>query len=148
MRIALDTNILAYAIGLNDAPRKQAAAALLYRLAPQNIFVPLQALGELFHVLITKAGMEGADARAIVLKWYDRYSVIEMSQAILLTAIELSSEHHLRIWDAIMMAAAGSAECRLLLSEDLHTGFTWNGVTVINPFSKTPHDLLAEALDQ
>ena len=27
------------------------------------------------------------------------------------------------------------AGCRLLLSEDLHEGFTWAGVTVVNPFS-------------
>ena len=146
MRIALDTNVLAYATGVNDAARKEAAVELLHRLAPENLFVPVQALGELFHVLITKAAMKGADAQAIVLRWYDRYSVVETSQAVLLTAMELASEHQLRIWDAIMMSAAASAECRLLLSEDLHDGFTWNGVTVVNPFSKTPHELLSEAL--
>ena len=45
------------------------------------------------------------------------------------------------------MAAAASAGCRLLLSEDLHDGFTWNGVTVINPFVPEPNALLAELLD-
>jgi predicted nucleic acid-binding protein len=147
MRIALDTNVLAYATGLNDAARKNAAVELLRRFPPEDLFLPVQALGELFHVLVTKAAIKRPDAQAIVLKWYDRYSVVETSQAVLLSAMELASEHGLRIWDAIMMAAAVSAECRLLLSEDLHHGFTWNGVTVVNPFSKTPHELLTEAID-
>ena len=56
------------------------------------------------------------------------------------------AQQRLRIWDAIMLAAASFAECRLLLSEDLQDGFTWNGVTVVNPFSKTPNALLAALL--
>jgi hypothetical protein len=34
----------------------------------------------------------------------------------------------------------------LLLSEDLQGGFTWNGVTVTNPFSQEKHELLAAVL--
>jgi predicted nucleic acid-binding protein len=30
-----------------------------------------------------------------------------------------------------------------VLSEDLQDGFTWHGVTVVNPFRETPHHLLA-----
>jgi predicted nucleic acid-binding protein len=148
MRIALDTNVLAYAGGLNDAARKATAADLLRKLPANDIFVPVQALGELFYVLVSKAAVTGVDAKAVVLKWRDQYSVIETSQAVLLAALELASQHHLRIWDAIMIAAAGSVGCRLLLSEDMHDGFTWSGVTVVNPFSKRPSDLLLEALEQ
>ena len=146
MRIALDTNVLAFAAGLNDAARRDSASALLRKLPPENVFIPAQATAELFHVLVTKAGLRGRDAQAIVLKWCDQYRLIDTSQGVLLAAMELSSQHHLRIWDAIMMSAAASAECRLLISEDLHNGFTWNGVTVVNPFSKRPHELLTEAL--
>ncbi|TIP50920.1 MAG: PIN domain-containing protein, partial [Mesorhizobium sp.] len=32
--------------------------------------------------------------------------------------------------------------CRLLLSEDLQDGFTWGGVTVVNPFASPRHALL------
>ena len=31
---------------------------------------------------------------------------------------------------------------RRLLSEDMHEGFIWNGVTIANPFCKAPHPLL------
>jgi predicted nucleic acid-binding protein len=32
----------------------------------------------------------------------------------------------LSIWDAVIYSAARAAGCRLLLSEDLQTGFNWN----------------------
>jgi len=147
MHVALDTNVLAYASGINDFERKQIANAVLKKLPPDSTFIPVQALGELFHVLLAKAGLSAVDAKTIVLKWWDQYSVLETSAAVLLAAMELSADHRLRIWDAIMIAAAASAGCRVLLSEDLQDGFTWNGVTVVNPFAKSPNDLLMEVLN-
>ena len=37
--------------------------------------------------------------------------------------------------DAVILSAAAESGCRLLLSQDLQEGFTWNGVTVTNPFA-------------
>jgi predicted nucleic acid-binding protein len=45
----------------------------------------------------------------------------------------------------VILSAASQAGCRLLLSEDLQDGFTWGGVTVINPFA-SPRHLLLEAI--
>ena len=52
--------------------------------------------------------------------------------------MELATSHQLSLWDAIMLAAAAQAGCRLLLSEDMQDGFTWRGVTVRNPFTTAP----------
>ena len=142
MKIALDTNVLAYAEGVNDSVRRDAALELLARLPQTAVFVPVQSLGELFHVLVRKAGRSAASARDAVLGWRDAFSLIETSPAVLLAAMELASDHQLTIWDAIILAGAAQAGCRLLLSEDLHDGFTWNGVTVTNPLAKKRHALL------
>ena len=56
MRIALDTNILAYAEGVNGSARKRAALELIRKLPERSTFVPVQVLGELFRVLVGKAG--------------------------------------------------------------------------------------------
>jgi predicted nucleic acid-binding protein len=45
-----------------------------------------------------------------------------------------------------VLAAAAEAGCRLLLSEDLQDGFTWQGVTVTNPFAPTLHPILVGLL--
>lgn len=146
MRVGLDTNVLVYAEGMNDAARKGTIVRLLRRVPPENVHLPVQAAAELFHVLITKGSVAPADAKNAVLRWCDQYSLVDSSEAILLSAMELSSQHGLRTWDAIIMAAAASVGCRLLLSEDLHDGFTWNGVTVVNPFAPKPNALLMELL--
>jgi predicted nucleic acid-binding protein len=146
MRIALDTNVLAYAEGVNGAVKKRAALEIVERLPEDSTFLPVQVLGELFHVLVRKAGRTPESARAAILSWSDLFPLIETSPAVLLAATELSTQHRFGIWDAVIFAAAAGAGCRLLLSEDLRDGFTWNGVTVTNPFSREKHDLLAGLL--
>jgi predicted nucleic acid-binding protein len=103
-------------------------------------------LGELFHVLVRKAGRTPKKARSAILSWQDAFSQVETSPSVLISAIDLAADHGLSIWDAIILAAASAAGCRLLVSEDLQDGFTWNGVTVANPFAEEVNSLLASAL--
>ena len=58
----------------------------------------------------------------------------------------LAATHRLQIWDALILATAAGAGCRLLLSEDMQDGFVWKGCTVANPFAAPLHPLLADAL--
>src|SRR5450432_1028283 len=136
MRIALDTNILAYAEGINDLPRKKVVLNLLEKLPKDETFVPVQVLGELFNVMVREAGLSPQRARTVILSWRDTFSLIETSPAVLIAATDLAAHHKLGIWDSVILSAAAAAGCRLLLSEDLQDGFTWNGVTVANPFSE------------
>jgi predicted nucleic acid-binding protein len=66
MRIALDTNILAYAEGVNGALMRDKALKLIQRLPPEAIVLPAQALGELFNVLVRKAKRRPGRAREAV----------------------------------------------------------------------------------
>jgi predicted nucleic acid-binding protein len=146
MRLALDTNVLAYAEGVNGAARKKATLEIVAKLPQEDTLVPAQVLGELFHVLTRKAGRSPERARDAILGWRDAFSTIETSGPVLLAAIDLAVHHNLGIWDSIVLAGAAAAGCRLLLSEDLHAGFTWGGVTVANPYANQKNDLLAELL--
>jgi predicted nucleic acid-binding protein len=146
MRLALDTNVLAYAEAVNGGPGKKAALDLIAKLPEGSTFLPVQVLGELFHVLVRKAGRSSERARAAIFDWQDAFPLIETSPAVMLSAIDLAVHHRLSIWDAVVLAASAAAGCRLLLSEDLQSGFTWNGVTVTNPFSAEKHELLAALL--
>ena len=147
MRLALDTSILAYAEGVNGAARKKTALDIIGRLPSVSTFLPVQALGELFHILVRKAGRPPERARAAILSWQDAFPPIETSPTVLIAATDLAARHSLSIWDAVVFSAAAAAGCRLLLSEDLQDGFTWQGVTVTNPFSAARHPLLAALLE-
>ena len=145
MRVALDTNVMAYAEGVDDDRMQAIAMELVLKLPSGSTILPIQTLGELFNVLVRKGGRSRDAARAAVLKWRDGFPVIETSAAIMLAATDLAVDHRLNISDSVILSAASQAGCRLLLSEDLQNGFTWNGVTVTNPFAASRHPLL-EAL--
>jgi predicted nucleic acid-binding protein len=145
VNVALDTNILAYAEGLNGARAKASALRLLRRLSPDQTLIPVQVLGELFAVLVRKANRPRATAATAILSWGDAYPLVDTSSDVMVAALDLAVAHKLGIWDAIVLSAAADAGCRLLLSEDLQDGFTWHGVTVANPFAPSRNPLL-EAL--
>jgi predicted nucleic acid-binding protein len=142
MRVALDTNVLAYAAGIDGQERKYAALDLLSRLPEEDTFLPVQVLGELFRVLVRKAGFSPELARKTIHRYHDTYPLVETSPAVLLAATDLAAGHKLGIWDAVIFAAAAEAGCRVLVSEDLQDGFTWRGVTVANPFAGKRNELL------
>lgn len=73
----------------------------------------------------------------------DAFTPIETSAGVMFAAADLAVDHQFGIWDAVILAAAAAAGCRLLLSADMHEGFTWRGVTVTNPFAPARHELLA-----
>jgi len=146
VRVALDTNVLAYAEGVNGATMKRSALKLIERLPQATTFLPVQSLGELFHVLVRKAGRKAAVARKAILDWQDAFPVIETSCEVMLGAADLATDHQLTIWDSVILSAAAEAGCRLLLSEDLQEGFVWRGVSVVNPFAESKNELLATLL--
>ncbi len=96
--------------------------------------------------MVRRAALSPERVRAAILSWQDTFPLIETSPAVLLAATDLATHHQLGIWDSVILSAAAAAGCRLLLSEDLQEGFTWNGVTVTNPFSQTKHELLGPLL--
>jgi len=148
LRIALDTNVLAYAEGINGVERRDVALNLVRRLPQEATIIPVQVLGELFNVLVRKGGKSRSDARAALLSWRDTFAVVETSPEVMLAALDLATDHQLGIWDAVILSGASQAGCRLLLSEDLQEGFTSAGVTVVNPFSLPRHPLLTALLEE
>lgn len=147
MRVALDTNVLAYAEGVNGIAMRNTALDMVGKLPQDSVILPVQALGELFQVLVRKAGRSPRDARSAILSWRDAFSLVETSSTVMLAAADLAVDHRFSLWDAVILSAAAEADCRLLLSADMQDGFTWNGVTVTNPFAKSKHPLLKAMLE-
>ncbi|CAN5300429.1 PIN domain-containing protein [soil metagenome] len=144
---AIDTNILVYAEGVNGPEKSAIANSLLDRLAPVDITLAVQTLGELFHVLTRKTRYTPAQASAAVGLWRQQYTIVPTSVAVFENASSLAASSGYQIWDAVILAAAAEAGCRLLLSEDMHEGFVYRGVTIANPFAERLHPLLASLLE-
>ncbi len=146
MRLALDTNILAYAEGLGDALRCNLALQLIEKLPSDAVVLPAQILGELSRVLTGKAKRSPSQARKAVLGWADSFEVADSTWFAFQAALDLTVDHQLQMWDALILAVAAEHHCRMLISEDFHHGFTWRGVTVVNPFAAESSPLLTGLL--
>jgi predicted nucleic acid-binding protein len=146
LRVGLDTNVLAYAEGIDDPRRQMMACALITQLVEKDTVIPAQALGELYNVLLRKGNWSRDDARGAITIWRDIFTVGATTETAFLAAVDLATDHRLKIWDCVIISVAAENECRLLLSEDMQDGFTWRGVTVVNPFASAPHPLLAALL--
>jgi predicted nucleic acid-binding protein len=144
--VAVDTNVLVYAEGVGDAVRWQTARQILSAIPSAEFVLPAQVIAELAHVLGRKTALSLGEVREKVRLW-ERDAAIAPTQASTLeAALDLAAEHGLQVFDAIILAAASEADCRMLLSEDMQDGFVWRGVTVVNPFAATAHPLLADLL--
>ena len=146
MRAALDTNLLVYAEGFGDEARVSAIRLLLDRLRAAELVVPLQCLGELYRVLTGKAGRPARQVQEAVLAWMDAYPVVESTEAAWRGAMDLCVAHQLGSWDALVLNVAAEGGARLLLTEDLHAGFSWRGVKVVNPLAEAVDPLLTQLL--
>ena len=140
MRAAFDTNILAYACRIDrseaDFTKADQADALIGGLSDggAQLFVAAQSLLELFEVLTRKGGWSRPEAAGVMERFAREFAVVPTDTAVLAKARIIAVEHHLRIFDATILAAAASVDCETLYSEDMHHGFAWQGVTILNPF--------------
>lgn len=148
LRIALDTNLLVYAEGVNGPERRDDARRIVDRLHLEHeIVIAVQTLGELHRVLTEKARMPSALAAEAAHGWRRLAHIAPSDETTLIAAYDLIDAHPHQIWDAIILSAAAEAGCGLLLSEDMQDGFVYRGVTVANPFAETLHPLLASLLE-
>ena len=116
------------------------------QLIEQDVVLPAQTLGELSRVLTTKAGRSPEQTRQAVLEWGDSVVVADSTWTCFQAALDLTVVHQMPIWDALILAVAAEQRCRILLSEDFQDGFTWRGITVVNPFTNPPSHQLRRLL--
>lgn len=133
-----------YAQGLhaNDEPKRQQVLSLIDAVPATSFILPVQVLGELLNVLTRGLRRSRQEAAQVVKGWQDTFDVVPTTPVALTRGMDLMLDHGLAVWDAIILATAAEAGCRVLLSEDMQDGFTWGGVTIVNPFASPPHPLL------
>ena len=133
--IALDTNVLAYGEQVGDETQCRLALELNEQIPKYQVFLPAPVLGALYRVLTGKAFRSPTAVRDALMGWSDSFEVADSTWTALQSALDLSVDHGMQIRDALILSIATENRCRALLSEDLQNGFTWRGVTEINPFA-------------
>ena len=135
-RCFLDTNILIYAHD-RSSPHKQGIARTLVRdlWRSGTGCISTQVLQEL-HVTLTRKLPKplAPDISRRILSSLLEWHTETVFPKTILHATELAELHQLSFWDGLIVAAALTAECRFLVSEDLQHGFRIRDMVVVNPF--------------
>lgn len=134
-RTFLDSHIIVYANDRRD-PAKQARALVVVKdlFARRCGVVSTQVLQEYAAVALTKLH-QAPDVVQRQLRLLESFTVVPVSASIIRRTIEIYALFPTSYWDAAIIAAAESAGCDTICTEDLNPGQFYSGVRVVNPFA-------------
>lgn len=144
--VFVDSNVLLCRRDLDEPVKRLLAAAWVehhWRAASGR--TSFQVLGE-YYTNATRRLRPGLDADdawddvEALLSWRPQPIDAELLQK----GREVERRFRLSWWDSLIVAAAQSQNCTLLLSEDLQDGARYGGVTVRSPFTLSVNDAAAE----
>jgi predicted nucleic acid-binding protein len=139
----VDSNVLVYRHDRDEPDRQQRAQSVMKALWQLRAGrVSTQVLHE-FYVVVTRKLATPVDrdlARAEVRQletWRPVVPTLEVRQR----AWSLEDRFALSWWDALIVAAAQHAGCSAVLTEDLQDGQQFDGVHIVDPFTREPGEL-------
>lgn len=130
----LDTNILIQAIDKTDRRKMKIARQLLREAAENNRgVISTQVLQEFYMAATKKLGVEPLMAKELLHQFHN-FETIIISPNLISEAVDCSILNRISFWDSLIVAAAESAGCSAVWTEDLNDGQIIRGVKIKNPF--------------
>ena len=145
--VFVDTNVLIYRHDSSDPVKQSRAEDWIRFLARyRSARISFQVLQELYVTLTRKLkpGFDASEAQEIV-RDLAVWRPVAVDLAILERSWLLQQRYSLSWWDALIVAAALSCECSVVLTEDLQHGQLLGETRVIDPFTlpdRTPAEVL------
>jgi predicted nucleic acid-binding protein len=134
MSTFLDTNVVVYAFDRADAAKQQIAIEILE--SDDRLVLSTQVLLETWWVLTRRLAEPLEESQAAdIIEQLGQLPTISTDPQLVRQAIATSRRFETAIWDALIIEAARSAGCSVVLSEDFQPGQDFDGVTVENPFA-------------
>jgi predicted nucleic acid-binding protein len=135
-RVFVDSNVLIYAYDNQARAKRSAARKRLDELWRNgNGVVSVQVLQEFFNNATRKLKepLDISKAREIA-SLYSEWVVAPSSVKEVLRATDIMPLYQLSFWDSLIIAAAETADAKLLLTEDMQHGQIIAGIRIENPF--------------
>ena len=139
-RFFLDTNVLIYWMDASDQAKHAAArrwVAAIWENGRGGI--SWQVLNEFYYNATRKLAFPAPGVRVVV-ESYGQWSPVPFELPLLRRAWYWMDHASVAYWDALIVAAAETAGCTYLLSEDFQAGREFDALTVVNPFLTAPED--------
>ena len=134
--IFIDSNVVVYANDSRNSGKQQIALGVIgSALRSGTGVISTQVLQEYANVALGKLAQR-QDVVLRQLALLERLEVVSQTPALVRRAVELRGLYGISFWDASIVAAAETRECREIVSEDLNAGQFYGGVVVVNPFAQ------------
>ena len=132
----LDSNVLCYLFGTDDAKADRAGELLANRPA-----ISVQVLTEICNVASCKTRRSWAEIEDIIGTVSELCDIMPLTHDVQAQARAIAARTGYTIYDAQILAAAGKAGCARLWSEDMHQGHRVEAfgmaVEINNPFDSS-----------
>ena len=134
-KIFIDTNVLVYTQNNKEKEKQLICRKVLSSLIGRNLLViSTQVMQEYYNVATQKLGIEKLFVKGTI-ELFDIYETITIQPSVIFQAIDIHILHQLSFWDSLIISAAKSANCSMLLTEDMNDGQIIEGVKIQNPFT-------------
>ena len=134
----LDTNVFLYNFDAGaPAPKRLAARRLIEdALQRRQTVISYQVIQEFVNVARTKFAkpISVPDLQLLVERVLAPLMTIQPSADLVRDALDIHARYQISWYDALIVAAAATANCSVLYSEDLQDGAKIGGVRIENPF--------------
>jgi len=135
-RLLIDTNILIYALDPAEPAKRATSADLLRRaIASHTLALSPQILNECYKVLTQRPTLVPPEAARSYLTHLMPWCIAPLDAQTTGRAWAVQHESGLEWWDALLVASALMAGCKLFISEDLQDGSVISGMRIANPFT-------------
>jgi predicted nucleic acid-binding protein len=132
-KVFVDTNLIVYTMDEDEPAKRDKCRRLLDDLIARRVgVISTQVLQETYVVATKKLGMDPLRVRTD-LKLLSPFEIVLIAPPIIFEAIDCSILNTISFWDSLLVAAASSARCDTLWTEDLNPGQTLLGVRIENP---------------
>jgi predicted nucleic acid-binding protein len=134
--VFVDTNVLVYTRDASNAEKQATAAAWMEHLwTSAGGRLSVQVLQEYYVTMTRKLdkGLPAEEARQDV-RDLAAWRPIRIDEAIVEAAWRIEDRYRLSFWDSLIVAAAQTAGCEAVLTEDLQHGLDIDGLRIADPF--------------
>ena len=130
----IDTNIFVYLFNMADKKKWDKCHEIL-KQANKNVYfvISTQVLNEFISVMLNKFKTQPLVLKSIVDDMCE-FEVVETNINIIKKAIDIKTLNQLSYWDSLIISAAKSSKCSVILTEDMNHGQVIEGVSIQNPF--------------
>lgn len=143
MNCFIDTNVLLYAQDPTSPEKRKRAVEWLDAVVDRELaIISPQVMNEFAYACIKKLRHISIEQLLGTLQKMQTFCHASTAAETAITGLLLHQRYKLAFYDAVLIASAISADCRIFLSEDLNHSQSFGALRIVDPFLVAPQEIL------